>query len=347
MKKVKLITVLTTLLLIIASIFNFGLSSFISGVSFDATIEDAPRVVCYTGDNKFTTIEKALEFATNKENINVANTIYVIPGTDPTITKDCTIDKIDTLCLPYEGKTWDFREGPSTLNNRFADDCEAMVTANRKSLVTIKRGVTLTVNGTLQIGGILGNASVGYQGLQGQTSGSYADILMESGNSSLQGAKIEVSANGSIDCRGYIKETEISDNPNIQPQLILNDKSNLQLPFVVYDFQGATATGGIFLGDDSIGVNNIGSTITKDGYACPFSLFDFPNIQISTKINSGANVVALVSLHTNAVSVSVISFEESWNGFSQCRWKDGTSLFISTKYRCRGLHRLRNVRKIL
>lgn len=318
MKKVKLITLLTTLLLIIASIFNFGLSSFISGASLDVSIKDAPRVVCYTGDNKFTTIEKALEFATNKENINVANTIYVIPGTNPTITKDCTIDEKDTLCLPYEGKTWDFREGPSTLNNRFADDCEAMVTANRKSLVTIKRGVTLTVNGTLQIGGILGNASVGYQGLQGQTSGSYAEILMEAGNTSLQGAKIQVSANGSIDCRGYIKETEISDNPNIQPQLILDDSSNLQLPFVIYDFQGANATGGIFLGSDSIGISSIvtSPTITKDGYACPFSLFDFPNIQISTKINSGANVVALVSLHTNAVSVSVISFEESWNNDS-------------------------------
>ena len=40
-----------------------------------------------------------------------------------------------------------------------------MVSQNRKTLVKIKKGVTLNIEGTLNIGGILGNASSGYQGL--------------------------------------------------------------------------------------------------------------------------------------------------------------------------------------
>lgn len=175
----------------------------------------------------------------------------------------------------------------------------------------------MTVNGTLNIGGVLGNAAPDVQGLQGQTSGFYAEILMEVGTDihaaggAKKGAKIEV--NGTLDCRGYIKETAISDDINIQPQLVLNATAKTSLPFVVYDFQGANATGGIYCGDKKIYVDNIGSTIKAEGKACPFVLYDFPNVQILTTINSGATVTALVSLHTNAQTIASYTFEESWN----------------------------------
>ena len=215
MNKSRILKYFLVLISIVLSICNIGFSNVVIGTSLDANIKEGSQAVCYIGDKKFTTIEKALKYASEEDNASLANTIFVIPGTNPTITTDCTIALYDTLCLPYEGELWNDREGKSTLNNRFADDCAAMVDKNRKSLVTIKKGVTLKVNGTLQIGGILGNASVGSQGLQGQTSGSYAEILMEVGDANYSGAKIEVGYDevnkigGSIDCRGYIKETEI------------------------------------------------------------------------------------------------------------------------------------------
>lgn len=314
---------------------NIGSSDFVVNgeVKVDnITINGGDRAVCYidgsdpTKHTYFTTIERALEVAGDN---TTAETIYVIPDNvdkNVTITRNCTVSANDTLILPYQDKLWDYREGKTKLRNRFADDCEAMVEQNRKTVVKIQKGVTLTVNGTLNIGGILGNASSGYQGLQGQTSGYYSEILMEAGTDihasggPKKGAKIEV--NGTLDCRGYIKETVISDDINIQPQLVLNNQSNTKLPFVIYDYQGANGTGGIYCGDFTIDLGKIiqgafGGTLTPPGKACPFVLFDIPNVQILTKINSGANVDALVSLHTDEKTVTALgitkTFKESWN----------------------------------
>ena len=323
-----------SLFVFVFAALNIGSSDFVVNgeVKVDnITINDGDRAVCYIDGSTptyFTTIERALEVAGAGDKKTTAETIYVIPNNvdkNVTITRNCTISANDTLILPYQDKLWDYREGKTKLRNRFADDCEAMVQQNRKTVVKIQKGVTLTVNGTLNIGGILGNAAPDVQGLQGQTSGYYSEILMEVGTDihssggPKKGAKIEV--NGTLDCRGYIKETAISDDTNIQPQLVLNATAKTSLPFVVYDFQGANATGGIYcggkggtidLGDILGGVFDKNKVLTFNGNACPFVLFDMPNVQILTSIYSGATVTGLVSLHTNKQTV-VIDFEESWN----------------------------------
>lgn len=323
MKKPRFQTLFLSFFVILSMFFTVGHSAFITEKEMtldDLQVSQANRAVCFNPGTKekFTSIEKALEVA--KKNSG-ADTIYVIPGTNPTITRDCEIAFGDTLCLPYEADvsnltaTWENREGQTALKNRFADDCESMVAQNRKSTVKINRGTTLIVNGTLNIGGILGNRSSGSQGLQGQTSGSYAEILMETGSGNVKGATIDVKGNGKIDCRGYIKETSISDDPNIQSQLILGSTSSLILPFVIYDYQGAMATGGIFCPNNTkIGASDIGKTLRYAGEACPFVLFDMPNIQILTTIKSGSVVTGLVSLHTDERKIAkIFNFEESWN----------------------------------
>lgn len=323
-----------SLFLFVFASLNIGSGDFVvhEEVKVDnITINDGDKAVCYidgsdpTKHTYFTTIERALEVAGDN---TTAETIYVIPDNvdkNVTITRNCTISTNDTLILPYQDKLWSDREGKTKLRNRFADDCEAMVKQNRKTVVKIQKGVTLTVNGILNIGGVLGNAAPDVQGLQGQTSGFYAEILMEAGSDihaaggAKKGAKIEV--NGTLDCRGYIKETAISDDTNIQPQLVLNATAKTSLPFVVYDFQGANATGGIYCGgkDGIIDLSDIlggifdkNKVLSFNGKACPFVLFDMPNVQILTSIYSGATVTGLVSLHTNKQTV-VIDFEESWN----------------------------------
>ena len=316
-----------SLFLFIFASLNIGSSDFVVNgeVKVDnITINDGDSAVCYIDGSTptyFTTIERALEVAGAGDKKTTAETIYVIPNNvdkNVTITRNCTISANDTLILPYQDKLWDFRQGDTKLRNRFADDCKAMVEQNRKTVVKIQKGVTLTVNGTLNIGGVLGNAAPDVQGLQGQTSGFYAEILMEAGSDihaaggEKEGAQIQV--NGTIDCRGYIKETAISDDINIQPQLILNGQASMSLPFVIYDFQGANATGAIYCGNQTIGLTDLKKTLRFDGEACPFVLFDFPNIQIFTMIYSGVTVTALVSMHTNAQSIAgIINFEESWN----------------------------------
>lgn len=323
-----------SLFVFIFASLNIGSSDFVVNgeVKVDnISINDGDRAVCYIDGSTpiyFTTIERALEVAGADDKKATAETIYVIPNNvdkNVTITRNCTISTNDTLILPYQDKSWNDREGKTKSRNRFADDCEAMVKQNRKTVVKIQKGVTLTVNGTLNIGGILGNAAPDVQGLQGQTSGYYSEILMEVGtdihaaDGKKEGAKIEV--NGTLDCRGYIKETAISDDINIQPQLVLNATAKTSLPFVVYDFQGANATGGIYCGGDGGtidlgeilgGVFDKNKVLTFKGNACPFVLFDMPNVQILTSIYSGATVTGLVSLHTNKQTV-VFEFAESWN----------------------------------
>ena len=306
---------------------NFTINLSIGGNNAK-NYELSPSAITYTAAvyyvNSSTTyyyslVEKALSAAGSNTS---ADTIYVIPNNvsyNVTVAENCTLDNLDTLILPYSDEKWDYRTGPvdpvddsaTKLKNRFADDCDDMIEQNRKTLVTISRGVTFTIEGRLNIGGILGNRASGYQGLQGQTSGFYAEILLQAGQGSTSGAKISVSSGGIIDCRGYIKETAIYDNVNLQPQLTINNGAKLILPFVIYDNQGANATGGIYCGSASIGLFDLGQTLSFDGEACPFVLFDMPNIQILSYIYSGSEVTGLVSLHTDARSN--LGIEESWN----------------------------------
>lgn len=320
MKIKKIKEIIAILSLVLVTFINVGLGNFSIGGTTKAEnlqINNGNSAVCYidgTSPTYFTSIEKALEVAGNN---SIPDTIYVIPNNlskNVTINRNCKIEKLDTLILPYEEKIWDFRNGPTILKNRFADDCEAMVSLNRKTLVTIKKGVTLIVEGTLNIGGVLGNASVGYQGLQGQTSGFYSEILMEVGDRNASGAKILVNNGGTVDCRGYIKQNIVSNNINYQPQFYLKSGTHLKIPFVIYDFQGATATGAIYCGEESIKLTQIGQEIKFKGQACPFALFDLPNIQILSTISAGSEVKGLISLHTSAQTIAeIIDFKESWN----------------------------------
>ena len=59
--------------------------------------------VAYYDSNYFPTVEGAVKSANNAGG---SKTVYVIPGTNPTINKSFTINSGITLCLPYEGTTY-------------------------------------------------------------------------------------------------------------------------------------------------------------------------------------------------------------------------------------------------
>lgn len=258
----------------------------------------------------FTSIEGALAAA---EKDTSANTVFVVPGTNPTIHKSCAIASGDTLCIPYEGETYDGRQKESqksgTWKTRatfekgvpvsgdfipdsngysttpFADSKKEFVSYFKKNEVTISAGQTLTVSSgaALNIGGILGWEG---QIVTGQTSGKYCQITRE--------ANSKIINNGTIDCRGYIKEAEKNSNSEIVMREIVMPKGNQgtrKLPCVFYDYQGGKYTASVYGGETKI---------------FPLTQYDFPNVQSKRTFNYGSKLIGYVDLFTSEVSKDAV-----------------------------------------
>lgn len=258
------------------------------------------------GNNRsFTSIEGALAAAEKDTN---ANTVFVVPGTNPTIHNSCAIASGDTLCIPYEGETYDGRQKESQksgtwktratfekgvpvsgdfipdssgyLTTPFADSKAEFVSYFKKNEVTISAGQTLTVSSGayLNIGGILGWEG---QIVTGQTSGKYCQITRE--------ANSKIINNGTIDCRGYIKEAEKTSNSEIvMPK---GNQGTRKLPCVFYDYQGGKYTASVYGGETKI---------------FPLTQYDFPNVQSKRTFNYGSKLIGYVDLFTQEVKQTKI-----------------------------------------
>ena len=264
--------------------------------------------VAYFKDSKgatrsFTTIEGALNAAGNGTETDFANTIYVIPGTNPTINLECTITSKDTLCIPYEGETYNGRqrnaEKGGTSNNSwktpvqytngkissgdyiangsnpFADSNADYVAYFKKNEVTLNSKLIISSGSFLQIGGILGWKDIG---VTGQTSGKYCQITRG------KGASIENS--GTIDCRGYIKEA----NSAIETTILNKSGSVRKRPFVFYDYKGGSYTAAAYGGETKI---------------FPLTRYDFPNVQSNRIFKHTSKLIGYVDLFTGTTSKEV------------------------------------------
>lgn len=262
------------LLLFIYSLFNIGGSSFVINKEIDIrdiSISNGAKAVCYfIKDNKtykYTSIEKALDVAKND---NTNNTIYVIPGTNPIITRDCEIASGDSLILPYEGETYE-DAGRSKQHNTFIDADAAGVSEYRKSLVKVEDNVTITNNGTIIVGGELGKGASN-QRPTGHTVGKYSEILLG------YNSQIINNNNAVINLFGYIKEHQ-SNNESL---VTFNNGSKIYLPFVIYDFRGGSY-----------------SSAANSQNVMPFNIFDFPNIHSQMKFNYGSTLFGLLTVYAS------------------------------------------------
>ncbi len=239
------------------------------------------KPVAYISSNenvKYTSIEKALDIAKSNDS---ADTIYVIPGTNPTIERNCEVAKGDTLIFPYEETT---REDPgrnSVQNDLFADGNLVNINKNRKNLVKVKNGVTITNNGSIKIGGILGSSvSWSRQRPTGHTTGSYVELRMADNST--------ISNFGEITCYGYIKPEKYYTIENTNQPLIYNHStSSMNLPLVIYDYRGARF---------SLAAAQINKTM-------PFNIFDFPNSQTKMIFENYSKLGTTVTLVSNGDSV--------------------------------------------
>lgn len=233
------------------------------------------KPVCYISGSPnvyYPSIEKALKVA---ESTSGSQTVYVIPGANPTIQSDCTIASGDSLVLPYadDGTTHSIEKFTASdaecTSSVFADSNPS---AYRKSQVTLAEGVTLTNEGTLTIGGIQG-----WNGMNptGQTVNQYAEITM--------GAGSVIQNYGTLDCYGYIKESNLYNGALISHY----DKSSLKTPMVVYDYRGGSY-----------------STYAATRKVMPFNVFDFPNIQVNSTFYSGCTWNVMVKLALNGATTT-------------------------------------------
>ena len=243
------------------NIKNYALDS---SVRFNYYI--CPAYIKETGVS-YETIEAALNAAISGQ------TVFVSPGANVSIVTSVEVKSGVTLVLPYENETYANRTGNT---NNFADATEALIAQNRVTNVTIAEGVTLTIKGTLYIGGVVGSE---HQRVSGQTSGKYCQITMA--------ANSKIISSGLIECYGYIKES----SGNNGSQVNINSGS-LYAPFVIYDYRGGSNTGGTF-------------RVTQEGAPImPFNVFDMPNIQSSMTIKSAAKYYGYVDLFTSEKSVT-------------------------------------------
>ena len=229
--------------------------------------------VCYinsdTEGNRYTRIEKALEVAssTNKD------VVYVKPKTNPTIYKDCVIKSGVTLCLPYEGTTYE--NTARSLTSLFADADSTSVEKNRQNSVKVAENVKITNNGTIIIGGEIGIGAS--QKLTGHTAGKYCEIVMG------KNASIDNNSGGIINCFGYIKEAF----PNTESQINLFNGSTIFLQLVLYDFKGGTYSSAAV-------TNNV----------MPFDVYDFPNSHVTMNFYYGSKLTGRVTVNVRGIIMS-------------------------------------------
>lgn len=167
---------------------------------------------------------------------------------------------------------------------------------------------------------------VGTQGIEisGMTGGMYSEITLESGASIVNGS--DDCKSGTIECYGYIKESSKNNGSSISVKYGL-----LKEPMVIYDFKGGTYSFKMY---------------GKDVF--PFSIYDFPNIQVETSIYYNAEVNVMMTLYAankfakfddcnilSNKSKSLFKLTDA-NGFVKMKytspyWSDKTGEALTTK----------------
>ena len=265
--------------------FNFYLVAYI--VSGDTT-------------NYYGSIEKALSVASNT-NVWVMPISAVDANNPITITNNCTIPNGVTLVLPYGMG----EKNASTTATLACLDPEykygSTADLNRITLVRVAAGVTLTVNGHLEISGELSGSSGG-RDYTGHTAGKYAELQLAAG------AKVKVpstSTSATIKVFGFITE-EVQNNSS---EVIL-EAGTLYQPFTFRDYNGGTYMA-TFASKDNIyhsnslvlaGIQAVASQFVRnimESYALSaFNEFHFINVQSPLTIDYNAKMIAWANIYS-------------------------------------------------
>lgn len=172
-----------------------------------------------------------------------------------------------TLLVPYSASatsadTNHVDGAKDTASKRYADENEETYLYSE---LTVPQGVTLTVQGTLSIGGVIGYPE--QPNFQGHTSGAYGQISLE--------GTLNVNEGGTLDSYGYVK-----GNGNVRAYA----GATVYAPFVVRDFRGGTWTSLSYL------MRQI----------APFWQYEMPNIQANFRVDYGALYYGRANLYASS-----------------------------------------------
>jgi hypothetical protein len=219
---------------------------------------------------KFNTIERALAVAKEKiEGGSSDEVVRVIPM-DSTIyiTGDCEIASGVTLVLPYKDNIRYTDQPSESGKGNFPSSSNLML-----SVETLP-GVEIINNGKIEICGKVTGGGGG-SAASGQTYSDYAQILL--------GKDSNIISNGDILCNGFIRNIDDSDSGS--SSLILNERSSLEIPFVIRDFRGGSTTYAL--------VKNNGA----DFKSSLFNQFECRNISTLLLAKYGSEIYGIVNIY--------------------------------------------------
>lgn len=236
-------------------------------------------------------LEKAVEAANNSDSKKSPIDVWVIPNTKYTVTSSFTIDEYVTLNLPFQGelnfgvyKTKNGVYDPSGADTATGVKAIDNPDTYRRTKLTLSSGVTITNNGTINVGGVIGGVGGGQEGACGQTCYYYSEIYCM-GNSD---GTAQIINNKLIKSQGNIS--------GVSSQIFaLENKANatFKSPFVVEENYGGSALVALGGGYLSAGLDIL-------SFECsPFNRIYMPNVTAKVQCDSGSFVYGLAAMYGN------------------------------------------------
>lgn len=210
--------------------------------------------VAQYGDTPYATLSDALTAA----QAGGGGTVRLLG--DYTLEEDVTVPSGVTLLVPFSAEdTSGYAEGTSSDSTRVSWVNESTYLYDT---LTIPEGKTLTVAGTLIVGGVQHHPSVSSQG---HTSGAYSQVIC---NGTLE-------VNGALTVYGLIKGAGTTQ---------LNASGTLSMPFLINDFSGGTNAKNLYYAG-----------------TFPFGQYATVNLQCKFVMQGGAALKGLASLYINTL----------------------------------------------
>lgn len=256
---------------------------------------DNPVAYIKNGTSKtyYLKLEDAVEAANNNDSKKNTIDVWVIPNTKYTVTSSFMIDEYVTLNLPFQDelnfdvyKTKDGAYDPNGTQTTSSVKAIDNPDTYRRTKLTLSSGVTITNNGTINVGGVIGGVGGGQEGACGQTCYYYSEIYCM-GNSD---GTAQIINNNLIISQGNIS--------GLSSQILaLENKANstFKSPFVVEENYGGSALVALGGGYLSAGLDIL-------SFECsPFNRIYMPNVAAKVQCDSGSFVYGLAAMYGNNV----------------------------------------------
>lgn len=269
---------------------------------------DNPVAYIQDGDSKnyYTKLEVAIKAANNKGSDSNRQNIWVIPGTQYIIEESITINSYVTLNLPFQNEiTFDVFKGTGDVydpnGEQAVSDVKALNNPDkyRKTYLSIKETATITNNGTINIGGVIGGMGGSY-GPCGQTCNFYSEIHCLSNNNKTA----QIQNYGTIKNQGCI-------SGEYDTTFALENKSGSTLKTVLILGENRGGNALVALGGGyAAGLSN-----NLKFESSPFNTVYMCNISALNKSDYGSNVLGLAAMYGNEahnqVEINVYGTESS------------------------------------